>query len=84
LHGPHFHVLHSALTKLDNWTYFAEAECYRRLEQESVQLNNEICHLQAERDSVESSIDNSRFQMEAARLPTKVGYLERRDTKQLT
>jgi hypothetical protein len=42
LHRPYFHILCTALTKFDNWTYFAEAEWYRRLEQESVRLNNDI------------------------------------------
>jgi hypothetical protein len=78
-----FHVLCSAVTKFNNWTYLAEVECYQQLDEQHTELCNQIWRLRAKQDLLEAGLNSCRFQMEAARLPSKVGHLEQWDPKQL-
>jgi hypothetical protein len=78
-----YNVLKEALAKCHSWAYMAEAERYRRIDEELGVITNELRVLQAQRGQLEERLAACRFRMEGARLPAKVGYLERRFPPQL-
>jgi hypothetical protein len=75
--APTYNILKEAVAQHHNWAYLAEVERYRRLDKELGELNNELRILQAKRGWVEERLSTCQGRMEGARIPARVGHLER-------